>query len=132
MTNTQINLNKKLKLNFFLLLGACIAAAFIAGPDINSMPFGQWIASCLFIGLFALFPLLFFIPSVLKPNPRNISWLGFFLLAYLVVVIWVMFLPGAFLAGFLVLVFSITTFFYVVMWLRPFKQEAKKRKKEQD
>ena len=79
------------------------------------------------VWILAAFPLLFFIPTVLKPSPRSVSWLGFFLLAYLVWAILKMFSPNGIWGGLLITTFNVTTFFYVVVWLRPFKKIAKQK-----
>lgn len=129
MTTTSVNINRKLRLHFFLLIIACIVGTFLSGPGLSetTMPAGQWFASGLTMAFLAIFPLLFFIPTVLKPTPRSVSWLGFFLLAYLVWAILKIFSPNGVFGGLLISVFNISTFTYAVIWLRPFKKEAKKR-----
>jgi uncharacterized membrane protein len=96
------------------------------------MTTAQWIASGFVMGFIASFPLLFFIPTVLNPAPRNISWLGFFLLAYLVWAIMKIFSSNGFFGGLLISTFNVTTFFYVVVWLRPFKKLSKLQQKSDD
>jgi uncharacterized membrane protein len=129
MTSKTLNVNSKLKLHFFLLLAACVVGTFLSAPSMERMTLTQWISSGLVFSFLSMFPLLFFIPTVLKPTPRSVSWLGFFLLAYLVWAILKIFSPNGFLGGMVITAFNISTFFYVVMWLRPFKKEAKLRKK---
>lgn len=132
MTETSINVNKKLKLHFWLLLGSCVVGTFISGPSLSSMPLIQWVTSAIVFSFITMFPLLFFIPTVLKPSPRSMSWLGFFLLAYLVFAILKIFSPNGFIGGLLITTFNITTFFYVVLWLRPFKKAAKALKESEE
>lgn len=131
MTTTNINVNKKLKLHFFLLLAACYVGTFLSAPELGGMGFTQWLISGFVIGFIASLPLLFFIPTVLKPTPRSVSWLGFFLLAYLVWAILKMFSANGIWGGLLITTFNVSTFFYVVIWLRPFKKIAKQKKAEE-
>jgi uncharacterized membrane protein len=131
MTDRQVNINKKLKLHFFLLMASCFIGTYLSGPPLSSMPTQQWIISGFVFGFLSAFPLFFFIPTVLKPTPRNVSWLGFFILAYLVWSILRIFSAQGFMGGLLITTFNITTFFYVVLWLRPFKKIAKNRKNNQ-
>ncbi|TCS42644.1 DUF2069 domain-containing protein [Reinekea marinisedimentorum] len=132
MSNAQLNLNKQIRLHFFLLMAAAIAGTFLSGPSINSMPTLQWVVSGLLFGFMAVLPLLFFIPTVLKPTVRSLSWMGFMLLAYLVWGIVKTFTPGGLIGGLLICTFNITTFFYIILWLRPFKKQAKARKKAEN
>jgi uncharacterized membrane protein len=128
MTKTSFSINKKLKIHFFLLLASCFIGTFLSGPSLSSMPMQQWIVSGFVFGFLSAFPLLFFIPTVLKPTPRSASWLGFFLLAYLVWAILRIFSAQGFMGGLLISTFNISTFFYLVLWLRPFKKIAKAKK----
>lgn len=132
MTKTSINVNKKLKLHFWLLLGSCVIGTFLSGPSLSSMPLSQWVISAIVFSFLTLFPLLFFIPTVLRPTVRSVSWLGFFLLAYLVFAILKMLTPNSFIGGAMITTFNLTTFFYVVLWLRPFKKAAKALKKSKE
>jgi len=132
MTNKQTNINKKLKLHYFLLIAAVVVGTFISGPKISSMATGQWIISGAIISFISIFPLLFFIPTVLKPTVRGISWFGFFILAYMVWGVLKIFSPNGLIAGVLISTFIMTSFLYTVIWLRPFKKEFKKQKKEQE
>ena len=125
MTKRQINVNAKLRIHFFLLLAVGLASSFLSAPPVGQSGFAQWAVSALAFGFFTIFPLLFFIPTVLKPTARSLSWFGFFLLAYLVWAIVKMLSSNGFLAGLLLTVFNLSTFFYVVMWLRPLKKIAK-------
>ncbi len=128
----KININTQLRIHFSLLFISCFIATYISGPPMSSMPLTQWLVSGLAMSLFAIFPLLFFIPTVLKPNARSLSWFGFFLLAYLIWGIMKAFSPNGLIGGLLMCTFNLTTFFYTVVWLRPFKKQAKKQKKEQE
>lgn len=123
----KININKKLKLHFFLLLAACLLAPFISGPDLANIAMANAIATRLSVGIISVLPLLFFVPTVLKPTPRSTSWLGFFLLAYLVWAI-LRLLSPSWLGGLIITTFTLSTFFYTVVWLRPFKKIAKQKK----
>ncbi|WP_196157781.1 DUF2069 domain-containing protein [Reinekea sp. G2M2-21] len=130
MYEQQINVNRKLRLHFFLLLAACVAGTFLSGPNFGSMAFSKWLVSGLVFSFIAMFPLLFFIPTVINPTPRSISWLGFFLLAYLVWSIIRIFSSNGVLGGLLITFFNVSTFIYAVIWLRPFKKQAKARAKQ--
>lgn len=132
MSNSQLNLNKQIRLHFFLLMAAAVIGTFLSGPSINSMPRVQWLVSGLLFGFMAVLPLLFFIPTVLRPTVRSLSWMGFMLLAYLVWGIVKTFSPGGLIGGLLICTFNITTFFYIILWLRPFKKQAKARKKAEN
>lgn len=131
MSSKQVNLNKQLKLHFVLLIIATLAGTFLSGPPMNSMPMLQWVVSGLLLGFLATLPLLFFIPAIFKPTARSLSWMGFMLLAYLVWAIVRTFSPGGLIGGLLMCTFNITTFFYLILWLRPFKKQAKAKKKAQ-
>lgn len=128
----QINVNRKMRLHFFLLIASCFIGTYLSGPPLSSMQFSQWAVSGFVFGFIAAFPLLFFIPTVLKPTPQSVSWLSFFLLAYLVWAILKMFSPNGIFGGLLITVFNVTTFFYAVIWLRPFKKLAKQQKNDQE
>jgi len=130
MTIKQTNINKQLKIHFALLMVSCFVSTYLSGPPVDSMPLTQWLVSGLVFSFIAVFPLLFFIPTVLSPNPRSVSWLGFFLLAYLVWGVMKIFSPNGVIGGLLICTFIFTTFFYTVIWLRPFKKESKRLKKE--
>lgn len=130
MSNVSISVNKKLKLHFFLLLASCFVGTYLSAPAMSTMPAAQWWLTGFIFGFIASFPLLFFIPTVLKPSARSVSWLGFFLLAYLVWAILKMFSPNGIWGGLLISTFNVSTFFYVVLWLRPFKKMAKQKQKE--
>lgn len=131
MTQSKVNINSKLKLHFFLLIGACIIGTFVSGPapGDTSMPFSQWLATGLTMSFLTILPLLFFIPTVLKPTPASVSWLSFFLLAYMVWAILKIFSPGGLIGGLLITLLNLSTFTYAVIWLRPFKKAAKARQK---
>lgn len=131
MTTGKTNINTKLKRHFFLLMAACVIGTLLSGPNPGEtdLTLGLWVASGLTLSLISILPLLFFIPTVLNPNPRSVSWLGFFLLAYLVWAILKMFSPSGLLGGLLISVFNLTTFTYAVIWLRPYKKQAKARQK---
>lgn len=131
MSEKQINLNKQLALQFWLLIAATIAATFLSGPPLGSMPLSQWIATGLALALISIVPLLCFIPVVIKPTVRGVSWLGFMLLAYLVWSIMKTFTPGGLLGGLLMCTFNITTFLYTILWLRPYKKAAKAQKQKE-
>jgi uncharacterized membrane protein len=135
MTANQVQINKKIRLHFALLFVACIVATFLSGPSPSSMPLLQWLLSGLFLAAISILPLLFFIPTVRAPNARNLSWLGFFLLAYLVWGVVKTVSPQGLIGGLLICTFILTTFYYTVVWLRPLKKAAKEKQKmeqEQD
>jgi uncharacterized membrane protein len=128
MPEKKINVNRKLQLHFFLLIAAGLIAPFISGPELTNLPTGQAIATRISIGFLNCFLLLFFIPTVMRPTPRNMSWFGFFLLAYLVWSILRLFSPTGWVGGIVITAFNLSTFLYVVRWLRPFKVQSKKNK----
>ena len=128
MPEQKINVNKKLQLHFFLLTAAGLAAPLISGPELANLATANAIATRISIGILNVFPLLFFIPTVMKPTPRSISWLGFFLLAYMVWSILRLFSPTGWIGGLIITTFNLSTFFYTVLWLRPFKKLAKQKK----
>ena len=133
MTTKQVQINKQIKLHFALLFVSCILATYLSGPSLSSMPLLQWLLTGLFFAGISVLPLLFFIPTVMAPNARNLSWLGFFLLAYLVWGVVKSFSPNGLIGGLLICTFILTTFFYTVIWLRPLKKAAKaKQKLQQD
>jgi len=124
-----VRVNAKLRLNYWLMLLAILGGAFLYGPDFGSMPIGQWVASCLVIGFFISLPLLMFILTAHRPTPGGVSWMSFLLLGYLVFGIVLIFSPSGLLAGLLLTGTTLSTFFYAVVWLRPFKKAAKANKK---
>lgn len=129
-TPTQkVNINAKVRLNYFLMLIAILAGAFFYGPRLDSMPMGQWIASCLVVGGFVALPLLLFIVAAIRPTPGGISWMSFLLLGYLVYGIVLIFSPRGLIAGLMLTGTSLSTFIYAIIWLRPYKKAAKARKK---
>ena len=132
MTPQQININTKLRVHFFLLLAACIIAAFLTRLPIGNIAVSRWLSYTLFSAFIPIFPLLFSIPTVLKPTVRSISWFGFFLLAYLIWAIVKTLSTNGFLGGILITAFNLSTFFYVVVWLRPFKKVARAKQKLND
>ena len=126
MTKQTVNINKKMRLHFFLLIAAGLLAPFISGPSLNSLAPANAIATRLSVGIISVLPLIAFIPTVLKPTPRSVSWLGFFLLAYMVWSILRLF-SASWLGGLFIFAFNLTCFIYVVIWLRPFKKIAKQK-----
>jgi uncharacterized membrane protein len=129
MNTTQVNINKQIRLHFSLLMAAVVIGTCLSGPSITSMPITQWLVSGLIFGFLAVLPLLFFIPTILKPTVRSLSWMSFMLLAYLVWAIVKTCSPGGLIGGLLICTFNITTFFYIILWLRPFKKQAKAKQK---
>ena len=131
MKQKHVNINTRLKWHFFLLMAACILGTFLSGPTPTGtdLTVPEWFGTGLMMSFLTILPLLFFIPTVLKPTPGSVSWLSFFLLAYLVFAILKMFSPGGFFGGTLMTLFNLTTFFYAVAWLRPFKKAAKEKQK---
>ena len=129
MTDHTISINKKLKLHFFLLLVAIIIGILISGPSLDSMSFGKWLASGLSIAIITCVPLLFFIPTILRPSASGLSWYGFLLLAYILGAIVKLLGPSGFIGGVLILGFSLTNFVYIILWLMPFKKAAKAKQK---
>lgn len=125
----KVNVNAKLRLNYFLMLFFILAGAFFYGPRLDSMPMGQWIASCLVVGGFVALPLLLFIVAAIRPTPGGISWMSFLLLGYLVYGIVLIFSPRGLIAGLMLTGTSLSTFLYAIIWLRPYKKAAKARKK---
>lgn len=132
MTDHTISVNKKLKLHFLLLLIAIMIGVLVSGPSLDSMSFGMWIASGLSIAIITCVPLLFFIPTILRPTTSGLSWYGFLLLAYILGGIIKLLGPSGFIGGLLILSFSLTNFAYVIMWLMPFKKAAKAKQKTEE
>ena len=120
-----VRVNAKLRLSYWLMLLSVLGGAFFYGPAFDSMPVGQWIASCLVIGFFISLPLLMFILTAHRPTPGGVSWMSFLLLGYLVFGIVLIFSPSGLLAGLLLTGTTLSTFFYAVVWLRPFKKASK-------
>lgn len=131
MTDQTISVNKKLKLHFFLLLFAIVTGVLVSGPSLETMSLGMWIASGLSIAVITCIPLLFFIPTILRPTANGLSWYGFLLLAYILGAIIKLLGPSGFIGGLLILSFSLTNFVYVIMWLMPLKKEAKAKQKSE-
>ncbi|EAR09051.1 DUF2069 domain-containing protein [Reinekea blandensis] len=131
MKQKRVNINTRLKWHFFLLIMACILGTFLSGPSPagTDLSLPEWFGTGLMMSLITVLPLMFFIPTVLKPTPGSVSWLSFFLLAYLVFAILKIFSPGGFFGGTLMTLFNLTAFFYAVAWLRPFKKAAKEKQK---
>lgn len=127
-TKTAVNVNRKLRLSYGLMVLSVLVGAFLYGPDFNAMPFGQWVASCLVIGFFISLPLLMFILTAIRPTPGGVSWMSFLLLGYLIYGIVLTFSPQALMAGLMLTGTTLSTFFYAVVWLRPFKKAAKARR----
>lgn len=124
----SVHVNAKLRLSYWLMLLSILGGAFLYGPAFDSMPFGQWVASCLVIGFFISLPLLMFILTAHRPTPGGVSWMSFLLLGYLVYGIVLIFSPSGLVAGLMLTGTTLSTFFYAVVWLRPFKKAAKARK----
>lgn len=122
----QINLNRKLRTSYWLMVLAILAGAFFYGPAYSSMPLAEWIASCLVVGGFVALPLLCFVTAAHRPRPGPVSWLSFLLLAYLVYGIVLLFSPGGLIAGLMLSATTLATFTQAVLWLRPFKQAARR------
>ncbi|GGX51017.1 DUF2069 domain-containing protein [Saccharospirillum salsuginis] len=125
-----VRVNAKLRLSYWLMLLSILGGAFLYGPDFGTMPIGQWVASCLVIGFFISLPLLMFILTAHRPTPGGVSWMSFLLLGYLVFGIVLIFSPNGLLAGLLLTGTTLSTFFYAVVWLRPFKKAAKASNKK--
>lgn len=124
----MINLNRQLKIAFWLMMAAIYGGAFAYGPDYGSMPQGEWIASCLVIGLFVSIPLFCFVAVAHKPQPGSVSWLSFMVLGYLIVGIVLTFSPGGLVGGLALTGTSLNAYVQVIVWLRPFKKAAKAKK----
>lgn len=124
-----VNLNRRLRSSYWLMLASLYAGAFLYGPPFGSMPVGEWIASCLVIGFFASLPLLLVIMVVLRPTAGGVSWMSFLLLGYLIYGIVLIFSPRGLLAGLMLTGTTLSTFIYAIVWLRPLKKAAKARAK---
>lgn len=134
MTNSKypaINVNRRLRLSYLLMLVAIFVGAFLYGPAFSSMPAGQWVASCFVVGFFVSLPLLMFILIAFRPSAGGVSWMSFLLLGYLIYGIILIFSPRGLLAGLMLTGTTLSTFIYAVAWLRPLKKAAKARKKEE-
>ena len=131
MIDHTISVNRKLKLHFFLLLFAIVIGVLVSGPSLETMSLGMWVASGLSIAVITCIPLLFFIPTILRPTANGLSWYGFLLLAYILGAIIKLLGPSGFIGGLLILSFSLTNFVYVIMWLMPLKKEAKAKQKSE-
>lgn len=123
-----INLNRQIKLAYWLLMIALYAGAFLYGPDYGSMPLGEWIASCFVVGLFSSIPLFGFVAVAHKPQPGSVSWLSFLILAYLMFGIVLVFKPGDWIAGLAIVGTTLNAYVQIIVWLRPFKKAAKTKK----
>ncbi|WP_028670028.1 DUF2069 domain-containing protein [Saccharospirillum impatiens] len=131
-TAQTVNLNRRLRTSYWLMMLSIYAGAFLYGPAFGSMPTGEWVASCLVIGFFVSLPLLMVILMALRPTPGGVSWMSFLLLGYLIYGIVIAFSPRGLIAGLLLTGTTLTTFIYAIVWLRPLKKAAKARaKKEQ-
>ena len=130
--DNTINLNRQLKLAYWLLMIALYAGAFLYGPDYGSMPLGEWIASCFVVGLFSSIPLFCFVAVAHKPQPGSVSWLSFLILAYLMFGIVLMFKPGDLVAGLAITGTTLNAFVQIIVWLRPFKKAAKAKKAREE
>jgi uncharacterized membrane protein len=124
-----VNINQRLRTSYMLMLASIFAGAFLYGPAFSSMPLGEWIASCLVVGFFVALPLMMFIPVALRPRASGVSWMSFLLLAYLIYGIVLIFSADGLLAGLMLTGTTLSTFIYVIAWLRPLKKAAKARKK---
>lgn len=131
MTEKRISINKQLRIHYLLLLLAIVAATLMSGPALSetSVSAIEWFVSGLVIALVTCIPLLFFYPSIFKPNVTGLSWYGFMLLAYVIWAILKLLSPTGVLGGILVLAFTLSNFIYVIAWLRPLKKAAKKKQK---
>lgn len=128
-TSQTVNLNRRLRTSYWLMMLSIYAGAFLYGPRFGSMAAGEWLASCLVVGFFVSLPLLAMILFVLRPTPSGVSWMSFLLLGYLIYSIVLMFSPRGLLGGLLLSGTTLTTFINAVAWLRPFKKAAKARAK---
>ncbi|MEX0623847.1 DUF2069 domain-containing protein [Saccharospirillum sp.] len=124
-----VNINRRLRTSYWLMLAAIYAGAFLYGPAYSSMPVGQWIASCLVVGFFVSLPLLIVIMVVIRPTAGGVSWMSFLLLGYLIYGIVLIFSPRGLLAGLMLTGTTLSTFIYAIAWLRPLKKAAKARAK---
>jgi uncharacterized membrane protein len=132
MTDTKqptVNVNRRLRASYLLMLASIFTGAFLYGPSFSTMPLGEWIASCLVVGFFVALPLMMFIPVALRPRASGVSWMSFLLLAYLIYGIVLTFSANGLLAGLMLTGTTLSTFIYVIAWLRPLKKAAKARKK---
>lgn len=125
----KLNVNRKLRVHYWLMLLSILAGAFLYGPRLSNMPFGQWVASCLVVGVFVALPLLMFVVTTARPTPSGVSWMSFLLLGYLVYGIVLAFSPRGLVAGLMLTATSLSTFVYAILWLRPHKKAARARKK---
>lgn len=126
-----INVNRSLTIAYWMMMIAIYAGAFLYGPDYGSMPLGEWIASCLVVGLFISIPLFGFVVAAHRPQPGSVSWLSFLILAYLVYGIVLLFAPGGLIAGLALSATSLNAFVQAIVWLRPFKKAAKAKAKSE-
>lgn len=124
-----VNINRRLRASYWLMLASIYTGAFLYGPAFGSMPVGEWIASCLVVGFFVSLPLLIVIMVVLRPTAGGVSWMSFLLLGYLIYGIVLIFSPRGLLAGLMLTGTTLSTFIYAIVWLRPLKKAAKARAK---
>ncbi|HET8902737.1 MAG TPA: DUF2069 domain-containing protein [Saccharospirillum sp.] len=124
-----VNINRRLRASYWLMLASIYTGAFLYGPTFGSMPVGEWIASCLVVGFFVSLPLLIVIMVVLRPTAGGVSWMSFLLLGYLIYGIVLIFSPRGLLAGLMLTGTTLSTFIYAIVWLRPLKKAAKARAK---
>lgn len=127
-----INLNRQLTLAYWLVMLALYAGAFLYGPAYGSMPQGEWIASCLVLGLFSSIPLFGFVAVAHKPQPGSVSWLSFLILGYLIFGIVLLFKPGDLVAGLAITGTTLNAYVQIIVWLRPFKKAAKEQKAKEE
>lgn len=124
-----VNINRRLRTSYWLMLAAIYAGAFLYGPAFGSMPVGEWVASCMVVGFFVSLPLLIVIMVVIRPTAGGVSWMSFMLLGYLIYGIVLIFSPRGLLAGLMLTGTTLSTFIYAIAWLRPLKKAAKARAK---
>jgi uncharacterized membrane protein len=108
---------------------ALFVGAFLYGPAASAMPAGEWVLSCLFVGLLTALPLLGLTHAVIRPTPRRVSWLSFLLLGYLIFGIVLAFSARGLVAGVLITLTTLSTFVYCIRWLRPYKKAVRARQK---
>lgn len=124
-----LSVSRNLKRHYCLMVFALVGGAFLYGPPISTMPLGQWVLSCLFVGFFTAIPLLGFVAAAFRPTPGRVSWLSFMLLGYLIFGIVMAFSQRGLVPGLIISATTLSTFSYAVIWLRPYKKAARARKK---
>ncbi|TXR53604.1 DUF2069 domain-containing protein [Reinekea thalattae] len=122
MNKAQVNLNKKIKLHFWLFLLSTMASVFVAGPSLINTEFVHWLATGFAWAVISTLPLLAFLPAIIRPSTSSLTWLSYLLLGYLVWAIIKVFTPAQAAVGIVMVTFNLTTFTYILLWVQTAKK----------